>query len=158
MNSFLQLHDISIKQGISIAVAESCTSGRIASKITSVPGSSSFFKGGILAYNNDIKVNILGVSRLVIKQKTEVSSEVVEQMAQNVRKKFSVDFAVSTSGYAGPSGGDLLNPVGTVYIGISSKLKNTSKRFYFKGDRENIMNQSAISAINFLLQEIKNIT
>ena len=158
MNSFLKLHNICISKGISIAVAESCTSGRIASSITAIAGASSFFKGGILAYNNDVKVNILGVSRLVIKEKTEVSSEVVEQMAQNVRKKFSVDFAVSTSGYAGPSGGDLLNPVGTIYIGISSKEKNISKRFFLKGDRENIINQSVISAVNFLLQEVKNIT
>ncbi len=158
MSSFLKLHNICISKGISIAVAESCTSGHIASSITAIPGASSFFKGGVLAYNNDIKVNILGVSRSVIKQKTEVSSEVVEQMAQNVRKKFLVDFAVSTSGYAGPSGGDVLNPIGTVYIGISSQEKNTSKRFFLKGNRENIIKQSVISAVNFLLQEVKNIT
>tara|TARA_B100000214_G_scaffold360596_1_gene323154 strand:- start:353 stop:829 length:477 start_codon:yes stop_codon:yes gene_type:complete len=158
MHSFLKLHDICIKKGISIAVAESCTSGRIASSITAISGASSFFKGGILAYNNDVKVNILGVSKLVIKQKTEVSSEVVEEMAKNARKIISVDFAVSTSGYAGPSGGNSLNPIGTVYIGISSLAKTTSKRFYFKGDRESVINQTVIASVDFLLQELKNIT
>ena len=106
-------------------------------------------------YNNDVKINLLGVSRSVIKQKTEVSSEVVEQMAKNVRDKFLVDFVVSTSGYAGPSGGNSLSPIGTVYIGISYQEKTTSKRFYFKGERENIINQSVISSVNFLLQEVK---
>lgn len=155
MNPFLKLHDICITKGISIAVAESCTSGRIASGITAIAGASSFFKGGILAYNNDVKINLLEVSRSVIKQKTEVSSEVVEQMANNVRDKFLVDFAVSTSGYAGPSGGNLLNPIGTVYIGISYQERTSSKRFYFKGERESIIDQSVISAVNFLLEEVK---
>ena len=74
------LHQICIEKGVSIAVAESCTSGLIASKLSQKPGSSNFFKGGVVAYQNEIKANVLGVSQLVIDKKTEVSSEVVTQM------------------------------------------------------------------------------
>ena len=103
MDIIKQLHDLCIAENISISVAESCTSGLIASKITSISGSSAYFKGGIIAYQNEIKVNVLSVSQRLIDEKTEVSSEVVEQMALNVQDKFNSDFSVATSGYAGPS-------------------------------------------------------
>ena len=156
MAPFQQLHDLCVEKNMSIATAESCTAGLLASKITSISGASSFFKGGIIAYQNNVKINLLGVSQSIIKEKTEVSSEVVEQMAEGVRDKFLADFAISTSGYAGPSGGTILNPVGTVLIGISSNNKTISKRFLFKGDRESIINQCVITACRFLLKELKN--
>ena len=84
MDIIKQLHDLCIAENISISVAESCTSGLIASKITSISGSSAYFKGGIIAYQNTIKVNVLGVSQGLIDKKTEVSTEVVEQMALNL--------------------------------------------------------------------------
>ena len=155
MNPFLELHDFCIANRISIATAESCTAGRIASEISAISGASLFFNGGLIAYQNNIKVKLLGVSELVIKEKTEVSAEVVEQMAEGVRDRFLADFAISTSGYAGPSGGTILNPVGTVLIGISSNNKTVSQRFLFKGDRQSIINQCVITACRFLLQELK---
>ena len=156
MNPFQQLHDLCVEKKVSIATAESCTAGLLAAKITSIPGSSSFFKGGIIAYQNDIKINHLGVSKSVIKEKTEVCAEVVQQMAQGVRNKFSADFSVATSGYAGPTGGSELNPIGTVFIAISSKEKTISKRFVFVGDRESIVSQSVISGAEFLVEVLKN--
>ena len=156
MNPFQQLHDLCVEKKVSIATAESCTAGLLAAKITSIPGASSFFKGGIIAYQNDIKINHLGVSKSVIKEKTEVCSEVVQQMAQGVRNKFSADFSVATSGYAGPTGGSELNPIGTVFIAISSKEKTISKRFVFVGDRESIVSQSVISGAEFLVEVLKN--
>ena len=156
MNPFQQLHDLCVEKKVSIATAESCTAGFLAAKITSIPGASSFFKGGIIAYQNDIKINHLGVSKSVIKEKTEVCSEVVQQMAQGVRNKFSADFSVATSGYAGPTGGSELNPIGTVFIAISSKEKTISKRFVFVGDRESIVSQSVISGAEFLMEVLKN--
>jgi PncC family amidohydrolase len=156
MNPFQQLHDLCVEKKVSIATAESCTAGFLAAKITSIAGASSFFKGGIIAYQNDIKINHLGVSKSVIKEKTEVCAEVVQQMAQGVRNKFSADFSVATSGYAGPTGGSELNPIGTVFIAISSKEKTISKRFVFVGDRESIVSQSVISGAEFLMEVLKN--
>jgi PncC family amidohydrolase len=156
MNPFQQLHDLCVEKKVSIATAESCTAGFLAAKITSIAGASSFFKGGIIAYQNDIKINHLGVSKSLIKEKTEVCAEVVQQMAQGVRNKFSADFSVATSGYAGPTGGSELNPIGTVFIAISSKEKTISKRFVFVGDRESIVSQFVISGAEFLMEVLKN--
>ena len=156
MNPFQQLHDLCVEKKVSIATAESCTAGFLAAKITSIAGASSFFKGGIIAYQNYVKINLLGVSKSVIKEKTEVCSEVVQQMAQGVRNKFSADFSVATSGYAGPTGGSELNPIGTVFIAISSKEKTISKRFVFLGDRESVVSQSVISGAEFLMEVLKN--
>ena len=156
MNPFQQLHDLCVEKKVSIATAESCTAGLLAAKITSIPGASSFFKGGIIAYQNDVKIDHLGVSKSLIKEKTEVCAEVVQQMAQGVRNKFSADFSVATSGYAGPTGGSELNPIGTVFIAISSKEKTISKRFVFVGDRESIVSQSVISGAEFLVEVLKN--
>jgi PncC family amidohydrolase len=156
MNPFQQLHDLCVETNISIATAESCSVGLLASKITSISGASSFFKGGIIAYQNNIKINILGVSQSIIKEKTEVCSEVVEQMAEGVRNKLLADFSIATSGYAGPTGGTQLNPIGTVFIAISSKEKTISKRFVFAGDRESIVSQAIIKGVSFLLKELKN--
>ena len=156
MNPFQQLHDLCVEKKVSIATAESCTAGLLAAKITSIAGASSFFKGGIIAYQNDIKIDHLGVSKSLIKEKTEVCAEVVQQMAQGVRNKFSADFSVATSGYAGPTGGSELNPIGTVFIAISSKEKTISKRFVFLGDRESIVSQSVISGAEFLMEVLKN--
>ena len=156
MNPFQQLHDLCVEKKVSIATAESCTAGLLAAKITSIPGASSFFKGGIIAYQNDVKINLLGVSKSLIKEKTEVCAEVVQQMAEGVRNKFLADFSVATSGYAGPTGGSELNPIGTVFIAISSKEKTISKRFVFVGDRESIVSQSVISGAEFLVEVLKN--
>ena len=156
MNPFQQLHDLCVELDMSIATSESCTGGLFASKITSISGSSSFFKGGIIAYQNNIKINLLGVSKSIIREETEVCSKVVEQMAEGVRNKFLADFSVATSGYAGPVGGTDINPVGTVFIAISSKERIVSKRFVFSGSRESIVNQVVIKGVGFLLEELKN--
>ncbi len=155
MDIIKQLHDLCIAENISISVAESCTSGLIASKITSISGSSAYFKGGIIAYQNEIKVNVLSVSKRLIDEKTEVSSEVVEQMALNVQDKFNSDFSLATSGYAGPSGGTKKNPVGTVFIAIATELKLISSKFYFSGSRQSVVNQATDESIRMLIEKIK---
>ncbi len=155
MKIFRELHDLCVEQQIYIATAESCTAGLLASSIVSISGASLFFKGAIIAYNNDIKINILGVSQSIIDKKTEVSSEVVEQMAEGVRGRFSVDFALATSGYAGPKGGTALNPVGTLFIALASKERTISKRFVFSGDRQSVVNQGSIKAVELLVHELK---
>ena len=149
------MHDLCIVKNISISVAESCTSGLIASKITSISGSSAYFKGGIIAYQNETKVNVLGISKRLIDEKTEVSSEVVEQMALNVQDKFNSDFSVVTSGYAGPLGGTLKNPVGTVFIAIATQSEVISSKFYFSGNRQSIVNQATDKSLRVLIEIIK---
>ena len=149
------LQQLCIEKGVSIAVAESCTAGLIASKLTTLPGSSSYFNGGVVAYQNEIKTKILGVSQSIIDEKTEVSVEVVNQMAKSVLEKFDANFAIATTGYAGPAGGTNKNPIGTVFIAIASVVGVVVSRFVFLGNRQSIVNQASESALSLLYTEIK---
>tara|TARA_B110000459_G_C16503321_1_gene444427 strand:+ start:588 stop:1064 length:477 start_codon:yes stop_codon:yes gene_type:complete len=155
MSLLYKLQELCIEKGVSVAVAESCTAGLLTSRLTAIPGSSSYFKGGIIAYQNEIKIKILGVSQSIINEKTEVSAEVVKQMAKSVLEKFNTDFAVATSGYAGPTGGTIKNPIGTVFIAIASEVNVAVSRFIFSGNRQSIVNQASESALSLLLSEIK---
>ena len=155
MSLLNNLQQLCIEKGVSVAVAESCTAGLIASKLTTVSGSSSYFKGGVVAYQNEIKTKILGVSRSIIDEKTEVSAEVVKQMAKSVLEKFDADFAVATSGYAGPTGGTNKNPIGTVFIAIASVEGVVVSRFVFSGNRQSVVNQASESALDLLYTKIK---
>ena len=152
-----ELKRLCISHNISIAVMESCTGGNIASEITSVPGSSSYFKGGIVAYQNEVKINILGLSEELVSDYTEVSSHSVKEMAVNVLNIFNVDFSIATSGYAGPEGGTDLNPVGTVFVAVAHKDGLIADRFSFSGNRKSIIGQAVQSAFELLLSEIKKI-
>ncbi|HEY4787699.1 MAG TPA: nicotinamide-nucleotide amidohydrolase family protein [Bacteroidales bacterium] len=136
---------------LTIATAESCTGGKIASLITSVPGSSEYYKGTIVAYANDIKMSVLNISSELIENYGAVSKPVVEAMARNVLSLFHVDFAVATSGIAGPDGGTPEKPVGTVWIAVASKDKVVSRLFSF-GDtnRDRNILRSSVSALNEL--------
>ena len=149
------LQQLCIEKGVSIAVAESCTAGLIASKLTTLPGSSSYFNGGVVAYQNEIKTKILGVSQSIIDEKTEVSVEVVNQMAKRVLEKFDANFAIATTGYAGPAGGTNKNPIGTVFIAIASVVGVVVNRFVFLGNRQSVVNQASESALSLLYNEIK---
>ena len=136
---------------MTVSTAESCTGGKIASMITSVPGSSGYYKGTIVAYDNQIKTEILNVPSRLIEDHGAVSDQVVKAMAQNVCKLFNTDFAVATSGIAGPDGGTPEKPVGTIWIAVASKDKVISRLFSF-GDtnRERNIQRTAISALNEL--------
>ena len=101
-----EINEILWRNHQTLSVAESCTSGRIASVITAVPGSSQYFKGGVIAYANEVKINILGVDAQVIEEKTPVCEEVAIQMAQGARKTFDTDYSVAVTGFAGPGGHD----------------------------------------------------
>ena len=155
MSLLNNLQQLCIEKGVSIAVAESCTAGLIASKLTTLPGSSSYFNGGVVAYQNEIKTKILGVSQSIIDEKTEVSVEVVNQMAKSVLEKFDANFAIATTGYAGPTGGTNKNPIGTVFIAIASVVGVVVNRFVFLGNRQSVVNQASESALSLLYNEIK---
>ena len=155
MSLLNNLQQLCIEKGVSIAVAESCTAGLIASKLTTLPGSSSYFNGGVVAYHNKIKTKVLGVRQSIIDEKTEVSVEVVNQMAKSVLEKFDANFAIATTGYAGPSGGTDKNPIGTVFVAIASVVGVVVNRFVFLGDRQSVVNQASESALSLLYNEIK---
>lgn len=104
-----------------IATAESCTGGLIGSIITEISGASGAYVGGMITYTNEVKINVLGVAAELIEKYTAVSSFVAEEMAVKIREKLSADIGISATGYAGPTGGSEADPVGTVYMAISSK-------------------------------------
>ena len=155
MSLLNNLQELCVKKGVSVTIAESCTAGLIASKLTAISGSSSYFRGGVIAYQNDIKTKILGVNKSIIVKNTEVSAEVVKQMANSVLEKFDADFAIATSGYAGPNGGTIKNPIGTVFIAIASVMGVEVSRFIFSGSRQSVVSQASEAALDLLYTEIK---
>ena len=122
-----------------LSIAESCTGGSICSKIVSNPGASTYFKGGVVCYSTESKVNILGIDRDLIEKKSVVSVEVAEMMVKKVKKMFNTDFAIATTGNIGPTKGDSDAPIGKVYISIANNEIINTLEFDLKGDREYII-------------------
>jgi nicotinamide-nucleotide amidase len=138
------------KKGATLATAESCTGGYIAHRITSISGSSAYFKGGIVAYSNEIKINVLGVDPAILEQFGAVSSEVASQMAEGARRVLNADYAVSTTGIAGPAGGTKNKPVGLCWFGIATPYGTKTFSRNFINDRKgNIVAASSV-ALNSL--------
>ena len=141
------LGEMLTKQGKMVASAESCTGGNIAHLITGISGSSAYFKGSVVAYANDIKTNVLGVSQFDIDRFGAVSQSVVEQMAQGVRTLMQSDVAIATSGIAGPTGGTADKPVGTVWVAVCSAEKMISREFHFGSLREQNIERATQAAM-----------
>lgn len=141
--------------GKTLSTAESCTGGEIAHLVTTVPGSSSYFLGSVISYAVSVKETLLGVPRETIEKHGVVSSEVAAAMAEGVRKATGSDYAVSTTGLAGP-GGDELNPEGTVWVGVATPLGVKTRKFQYRSDRIRNIERFAASALHFLLSEIKS--
>jgi len=145
------------RERLTLAIAESCTGGLLAHRITNVPGSSGYFESGVVSYSNESKVDVLGVDDTLIESKGAVSAEVVQSMAEGVRKLANTDLGVGISGIAGPTGGSSEKPVGTVFIGISCKNKGTfSQRYQFRGLREEIKIISSEAALDLIRKFILN--
>ncbi len=133
-----------------ISTAESCTGGYIAHRITTVPGSSNYYIGSVVAYDNSIKENFLGVSHTLIEQHGAVSEEVVIEMAKSVKEKFNTDYAIACSGIAGPSGGTEEKPVGTVHLAIAHPGGMFTKKLILGSVRERIIRETSNHALNNL--------
>ncbi len=146
-----------IDNDITISVAESCTGGQLGMLITSVSGSSKYFLGGILSYDNDVKINILGVDKEIIEKYGAVSEECAKAMAENCRKKFDTGYALSITGIAGPDGGSDDKPVGITYLGLSSIHNTYARKFIFGKDRHTNRTQATYSALELLRREILDI-
>ncbi len=142
------------KRKLTLSTAESCTGGRIAEMITSIPGSSSYFRGSVIAYDNSVKKHLLGVPDDIMKKYGAVSRQIAEQMASRVRKLIGTDFSVATSGIAGPDGGTDSKPVGTVWIAVSSDMGTIAEKYIYGSDRiQNILRFSN-AALNLLRLQI----
>lgn len=137
-----------------MCTAESCTGGEIAHLITSVPGSSQWYRGSVVAYANDIKTRVLGVPEESIRKHGAVSNEVVCCMASGSRKIFGVDYSIATSGIAGPDGGSPEKPVGTVWIAVASSKGVVSEKFVFGADRLVNIRRFSLAALNLLRKQI----
>ncbi len=142
-----------IASGLTVSVAESCTGGLLAQMISSVPGVSACFKGGVVAYSNDVKSTILGVPTAMIDKYGAVSEEVVRSMASGIRRLTGTDLAVSISGIAGPTGGSDEKPVGTVWIGWEDAAGNGAREFRFSGNREENRHYAAVYALDIIRRE-----
>ncbi len=141
-----------------ISIAESCTGGYIAHKITSVAGSSAYFKGAVVAYSNHSKQKLLSVKAEMLDEYGAVSQEVVEAMAVNALQLFDTDFSLAVSGIAGPSGGSPAKPVGTIWIAAASNQSVISKKFSFGDTRERNIVRASVAALALLKQLIDNST
>ncbi len=141
---------------LTLATAESCTGGYVASRITSVPGSSAYFLGSIVSYSNDVKINQLGVSAETIQQGGAVSEAVITQMAEGVRTVLNADIGIATSGIAGPGGGTPDKPVGTVWIAVSTDQRTVTRLLKLGPYRDQNIQLTTTYVLNLLRETIVN--
>lgn len=144
------LGELLLQRGLRIATAESCTGGYMAHLLTSVPGSSAWYMGSTVTYSYQSKSDILGVPVNLIQKQGAVSEEVVISMAENVKRRFGTDCALSTSGVAGPGGGTPEKPVGTVWIGVVTPTKTFAKKLILGDNRLRTIQMASMSALNML--------
>ena len=149
VGNFLKAH------GLTLALAESCTGGLVGHTITQVAGSSDYFLGGVIAYSNRAKVELLGVKRATLNRCGAASSETAAEMADGVKKLFGSDVGLSITGIAGPTGGSDAKPVGLVYVGLSVRGKTVTAGRKFSGTRHKIKTQASRAALAMLCAYIK---
>ncbi|WP_269684161.1 CinA family nicotinamide mononucleotide deamidase-related protein [Flavobacterium lacustre] len=147
------------KQLKTIATAESCTGGKIAEVLTSVPGASTYFKGSVVSYATDVKINVLGVSESLIQEHSVVSAEVASAMALRVKQMMQTDYAIATSGNAGPTKDDTDAAVGSVFIALATPNEVIVEEFNFGQPREKVIDRATIKSLEMLQKEIlKNVS
>ena len=151
----LKVSNLIKKNNLTLSISESCTGGYISKKITEIPGSSDFFLGSVIAYDNSIKQNILDISLDILNSFGAVSSQVSELMALNISKKFKSDVSIACTGISGPSGGTDDKPVGTVYISVKYLDKLVTKKFIFRVDRNSHRVMTKHAALYILWSLIK---
>lgn len=148
-----QIHKLLTANQKTVAAAESCTAGLLSYLLTQRPGSSKYFVLGVSTYSNTAKTRLLKIPSRLIAKKGAVSRDVALEMARSVRKLARADFGVAITGIAGPSGGTLKKPVGTVFIAVSSRRKTVCEKWLFKGSRTRIRIKSSLKALGLLKRE-----
>ena len=146
--------DLVLKNKWFLATAESCTGGKIAQLITSVSGASTYFQGGIVAYSNQVKMDVLKVNSETIEQFSVVSAAVAKEMALNCKTLFNTDFAIATTGNAGPTKGNSEAEIGTVFIAIATPNEVFVEEFNFGQPREKVVDRAVNKAFEMLYKEI----
>ena len=150
-----QVHQTLIERGQTLAVAESCTGGKIASKFTAMAGASTYFLAGLTTYSNEAKVSLLGVDPQLIEQYGAVSEEVARVMAEGTRRVTGADYAVATTGIAGPTGGSELKPVGTVWFALATANETIAVRHLCGTDRGQVIDRATAYAIRLLNEKLR---
>lgn len=150
------VHDMLIERGAKLAVAESCTGGVIASRFTAMAGASAYFNCGVVAYANEVKRDVLGVNAEDIERYGAVSESVARQMAEGARRVAGADYAIATTGIAGPTGGSEQKPVGTVWMAVATPTRTIAQLRNCGTDRGQIINRASAYAIEMLYKELKN--
>lgn len=151
-----EISEIFWREGFTLATAESCTAGNVAAIITAIPGSSRFYKGGIVAYSNEVKQNLLHVKEETLSEHGAVSEETVVEMAHGAMEVLGVDFAVATSGIAGPTGGTQEKPVGTIWIAVCNKETVITGQLSEDNGREQNVQAATKKALQLLLEICQN--
>lgn len=149
----LKMAAVAALQGKTIATAESCTGGGVGQALTSVPGSSAVFKGGIVSYCDEIKHKLLGVPEAMLQEFGAVSAPVAEAMARGAKAALDTDAALSVTGLAGPGADDFGNPVGTVFVGWCDEKRCFSRRYHFSGDREEVRRQAIEKSLQLIVEQ-----
>jgi len=149
---------ILVDKGLTISVAESCTGGLIGSMITDVPGSSRYFLGGMIAYSNQSKIEILNVSSKTIEEYGAVSDQTVREMAWGAKRLFNSNLGLAVTGIAGPDGGSIEKPVGTVFIGLAAEDRIFTAGYRFHGTRGEIKQETARMALDYLRRYLNDDT
>ena len=152
MQSELKVAQALTTQKKTLALAESCTGGLLAHRLTNIPGSSNFLKFALVMYSNESKRKFLKISPSTLKKHGAVSQPVAIAMAKAVRKLQKTDFGVSITGIAGPSGATKQKPVGLVYIAINNNKETLCLEYHFKGSRSSIKSQASTQALDMLLE------
>ena len=150
-----RVHEILTSRSLTLAVAESCTGGTIAAKFTALPGASAYFLAGVVAYANDIKRSVLGVSAESLTRYGAVSEQVAREMAEGVRRMAGADYAIATTGIAGPTGGSPEKPVGTVWMAVATPSKTIAIMRNSGTDRSQIISRASAYAIELLYEDLK---
>lgn len=147
-----KIRDLCVKQGYTMAVAESCSGGLLSDRLTNVPGSSEYFMGGVIAYNNDVKINILRVPFDIIYTYGAVSGRTALAMAKGVKKLFDTDIGIGITGICGPTGGTTAKPVGLVFVGGVFEGNEVIKEFYFEGERQEVKASAVEEAVSLVIE------
>lgn len=156
VHSLKIIHNYFINSGENLCVAESCTGGLLSFWLSHLPGASKYFKGALVSYKTELKIAHLGLNEEKIKKEGVVTESCALSMAQGVKNLLKSDWALSVTGIAGPSLGDLQEPVGKVAFGLSSPRANKSSIQYFEGPkRKDIRHQAVFFALDFLISEFK---
>ena len=150
-----KIGEILQERSLTLGLAESCTGGLVASRITDIPGSSAYFMAGFVTYSNQAKTKFLSVPDKIIARHGAVSNIVAERMAKGVRAAAGVDIGLSITGIAGPAGGSPEKPVGTVFIALATRKEVFVRRFLFSGNRREVRKRSSEEALTMLLDYLE---